>query len=193
MGLRIVLGIDFSSGFRGARVLAWTAPLLMGMCAHGAVIDTMDDLSNFGTPTSSNLEVVGAGEVAFTSAEVNVDRFVDWMSGGTVRLDLMTEGQLTVVPERLLNAGEWGIWAVYFNGISFVEEVNLLGLDTTVNEVTLDVASFATAPSDTYFVRFRVREAVGDGVVFSRISAVPEPGVAVMGALGLLVSLRRRR
>ncbi|GHC41312.1 hypothetical protein [Roseibacillus persicicus] len=174
-----------------SRVLLFS--LTLASASNAAVIDVLDDLSNFGTPHFSSLNLLPGGEMSFISEAASEDRVVSWMRDGSVRLGLDTESLVTVVPTGQVNAGEWGLWAVYFDGNAFNDEVNLLGFTSSTATVSFDVKAFAPASADSYFLHFRVKEAAGDGFTFTEIRAVPEPGTAFLAGLALFPLLRRNR
>lgn len=162
--------------------------------AQAALTDTLDDLSNFGTPLNSTLTAMPGGVVSLTSDTPSVDRLVDWQIGGTIRLDLIDEGQVTVIPESQISVGEWGLWALYFTSSgSYVSEVNVLPYTDSASLVSFDMNDLAPPTAEEFVLRFRVREAIGDGFSFTEIRAVPEPKAAFLGSIGLAALFLRRR
>lgn len=122
---------------------------------------------------------------------------MDWQIGGVTHLDLDDEGLLEIVPTDQIQDGEWGAWILYFNATgAFLTETNILPFTDSVAVFSTGVNSLAPAGAEEYILRFRVREAVGDGFSFTQISAtaVPEPSSALLILIGMggLLMCRRK-
>jgi hypothetical protein len=164
--------------------------------AHGALTDSLDSLSNFGTPLNSTLSLLPGGQASLVSDAPSVDRLVDWQIGGTIRLDLMAEGHLSITPTNRIADGEWGIWALYFTSSgTFLNEVNILPFTSSTTTFSANLNDTAPATAETYVMRLRIREAAGDGFAFTQINAtaVPESSSLLLCCVGAGLLLRRRR
>lgn len=174
---------------KAAMLLVAIVPLQLG----AAIFDSLDDASNFAAPLNAEY-VVGSGEVSIVSLEPSVDRVADWMEGGTIPLSLAEEGRIEVESTLQILGGEWALWGVFFDGNeSFLSEVEMLPFTDLVGNVDIYVPDFAPSEADSFVLRFRVREAEGDGFTFTRINATPIPEVRVLGMLFMAAGFFFRR
>lgn len=170
----------------------WAAVVPSGW---GQLIDPLDTAANFSTPLNASY-TVGGGEVSILSQAPSVDRVADWMRTGTVRLDLIDEGAVYVEPTAQVAGGEWGLWALFFESSgAFAGEVNVLPFTDSVGAESFLMTDFAPVDAESYFLRFRVREGVGEGFTFTQINAtpVPEPSAFLLFVASLVSVVRRRR
>lgn len=166
------------------------ALLSFATITHASLIDPLDDTSNFGTPVNSTLATSSPGELSITSTASSVDRLVDWLVNGTDRLNLISEGHVTVTPTSQINSGEWGLWALYYTSTgTFLSEANILPFTDSTDVVSIDLSTSAPVSSDEFILRFRVREAVGDGFSFTQIDATPISAVPEPSALFILAPI----
>ncbi|MBK1855926.1 hypothetical protein JO972_13220 [Verrucomicrobiaceae bacterium 5K15] len=190
--------------------MRWQKPLTIGFLSmaimsgsslaaqtviDGVLTDDLTDLSYFTAPLNMSLELVASG-VAMTSDVPSVDRLVDWKIDGTTRLNLSSFGSIQVTPEQQIVDGEWQLWVLYYTDTgSFLSEVNLQPFTTSTDTFSADLSSTAPVDADEFFLRFRIKEAVGDGFTFSEIQAapVPEPSTALLGLASLALIFRRSR
>ncbi|MGJ8654945.1 MAG: hypothetical protein ACSHX6_00735 [Akkermansiaceae bacterium] len=179
-----------------------TTVLLVGSASAGlsmvgnAWVDDMSDISNFSGSLNMTVSLDFPGEVSMVSDAPSVDRLVNWMVDGTTRLDLIDNGYVEVTPDAQIVSGQWQMWALFYTDTGvFLDEVSLLDFTASASVFTTDLSDVAPVGTDEFFLRFRIKEAVGDGFSFSQIkvSPIPEPSSGLLALLGCGYLLRRNR
>ncbi len=188
-------------------LVAAAAALGLARTGSAALVDPMNDASNFG-PTFGGEGVTanGDGTVTLTRTIANQDAGVDWgrqQPGGF--LQLSSENLLTLTPVGPVNGGYYNANILLFDSSgTYLSESQWLGDNNSSAVQTLDVAQFAAnlaqsnpalANATEYWVRFRIDPwgQAGAGFTYTELTAVPEPGTALLVLAGLPLLWMARR
>jgi hypothetical protein len=179
------------------KLLSGFAISFLAISSSFAIDDLLDTTGNFfnsfgGTTALAN----GNGTVTLTRNTPNIDAGIDWNNAG-LNLSLATENIVTITPVAPVNGGFWSVNLLFFNGNTFVNEVNWIGDTQSTSIFSTDAAQLAGVGADNYFVRFRIQPSDQSdvGFTFTEISAIPEPAPVALvcaGVAALLLIVRCR-
>lgn len=96
---------------------SFTLLLVFASIGRAALIDDLDDISNFATPFGDRTSVTDDMGMASIIREFHDgdDSGIDWMPGGTTYLELATSSNVTIKPIQSIQAGSYDVNVLFFD------------------------------------------------------------------------------